>query len=153
MFLSILPVDYCNFILWEACLIQQGILRSRIFRLFAVPPFLCSLILLNNSRYRILQLASKLQAFLRTKCCKGSPWSVQVTKYLFTWPLIVKEYRVFFNARVYSSNYRINMRSTGWAVQYWGVAVKCLSHELFLRKYLAYCMHKPVPTEEKFQKT
>ena len=35
-----------------------------------------------------------------------------------------------------------------------GIAVKC-HHEnfFFLRKYLAHRMYKPVPIEEKFQKT
>ena len=32
-------------------------------------------------------------------------------------------------------------------------AFKCLWHENFLGKYSAYHMYKPIPKEEKFQKT
>ena len=31
--------------------------------------------------------------------------------------------------------------------------LKCLWREIFLRKYLAHHMYKPIPMEEKFQKT
>ena len=33
-----------------------------------------------------------------------------------------------------------------------GDGLKCPWHEIFLRKYLAYHMYKPIPIEEKFQK-
>ena len=45
--------------------------------------------------------------------------------------MIANQYRVSFNARVYSPDYTIFMWSTGWALQFWGIALKSLSHEFF----------------------